>query len=393
MSQNQGSSKNTGSFLAALQNFLASLLGSKPPTSQPPQPPLPPMPTDEPLVPLTPRVLVIVYNPMVDALKNLRLVEWGMKNRGWKSIDELLAGYIGDVDECSGGVVKYNVVQRIDVDEFPVKVDGFRYTALEYLDMYTNHPDKYHQPDRIDYYKVISDFKLNERVDRNEIDEVWLFTFPFSGTYESIMCGTGAFFCNSSPLENTPGRRYVIMGFSYERGVGEMEEDLGHRAESLLGRIFGCEDFVGWTYAWDRSKQPYAKLDPNKYDAVHYAATNLFAKFLLFDRIAPNNAHCGNVHYAPNSDSDYNWGNSRPVPTAADDWLNFPNLTGAQKTQNASAWGNGDIRGHHRWWFQRIPHVAGRTNGIRNNWWAYICDVTNPEFDAIASTSSGMHVG
>ena len=356
---------------------------------------MPPMPIDEPLVPLAPRVLVIVYDPMVDALKNLRLVEWGIKNRGWKSIDELLAGYIGDVDECSGGMVKYNVVQRIDVDEFPVKVDGFRYTALEYLDMYTNHPDKYHQPDRIDYYKVIADHKLNERVNNNEIDEVWLFTFPFSGTYESIMCGTSAFWCNSAPLENTSGRRYVIMGFSYERGIGEMEEDLGHRAESLLGRIHRCEDFVGWTYGWDRSRQPYVKLDPNRYDAVKFAATNLFAKFLLFDKIAPGNSQCGNVHYAPNSDSDYNWGNSKPVPTAADDWLNFPNLTGAQKTQNASAWGNDDIRGHHRWWFQRFPHVAGRTNGIRNNWWSYICDVTNPEFDQpeIAASSTGVHVG
>jgi hypothetical protein len=49
--------------------------------------------------------------------------------------------------------------------------------------------------------------------------------------------------------------------------------------------------------------------------------------------------------------------------------------------QNANSWGNGDIRGHHRWWFARFPKIAGRMNGIRLNWWSYICDVTNPEFD------------
>lgn len=381
-------SQQRPSFFASLANFIRSLFGT--PASQTPPPSQPPIPTTpiitaEPLVPLAPRILVIVYDPVVDALKNTRLVEWGVKNRGWKTVNELVAGYIADVDECSGGLVKYNVVERVDVDEFPVKADGFRYTALQYLDVYTNHPDKYHQPDRIDYYKIIEQFKLKQRVDNNEIDEVWLFTFPFSGTYESIMCGTDAFWCNSPALENTPGRRYVIMGFSYERGVGEMEEDLGHRMESMVSKIYKAQDFLGWTYSF--------KNDPNKYDPLKYAETSLFGKFLLHDKIAPGNAQCGNVHYAPNSDRDYDWGNQRPVVTYADDWLTFPNLPKIQKMENCNSWGNGDIRGHHRWWFKRFPKVEGRMNGIRMNWWSYICDVTNPEFDKVGGGDSGVHVG
>ena len=31
-------------------------------------------------------------------------------------------------------------------------------------------------------------------------------------------------------------RRFVIMGFSYERGVGEMLENMGHRAEFDHGK-------------------------------------------------------------------------------------------------------------------------------------------------------------
>lgn len=375
-------SQSNKSFLDSLRDLFRSLFGSPPPVTPPPepvQPPIMPPPvtgpvvTDEPLTTLSPRVLVIVYDPIVDAFRNLKLTDWGVQTRGWKRVDELISGYIADVAECSGGLVQYNVVERVDVPEFPVKLDGFRYNALDYLDMYTNHPDKYHQPDRIDYHKIIDAFHLGERVNNREIDEVWLFTFPFSGTFESIMCGTGAFWCNSEPLPDTPGRRYVIMGFSYERGVGEMEEDLGHRTEALVSRLYGAGDFLAWTY--DRNR------DPNKFDVPRYTATNDFAKFLLYDKIAPGQSQCGNVHYAPNSASDYDWGNTRPVPTFADDWLTFPNLPGVSKVQTCTAWGNGDIRGHHKWWFTRFPKAAGRTNSIRNNWWAYICDVTNPEFD------------
>ena len=378
-------SQSNPSFFASLSNFFRSLFGSPPPP--PPPPPTTPSKaviTDEPIMPLAPKVLVLVYDPVVDPMKNLHLVEWGIKNRGWArvgagssevGVDQLIANYIADVDECSGGLVKYNVVERIDVDAFPLRLNGKRFTALEYLDLYTNNQSKYKEPDdRFDYHALLEEFQLSERVNNKEIDEVWLFTYPFSGTYESVMCGTNAFWCNGPVIENTPGRRFVVMGFSYERGVGEMEEDLGHRTESIMAKMYNAGDFLGWTYGF--------KNEPNKFDALQYAEKNLFGKFLLHDKIAPGNAQCGNVHYAPNSDQDYDWGNKCPVITFADDWLTFPNLPRVQKMQNAGSWGDGDIRKHHRWWFSRFPKVAGRWNGVRMNWWSYIADVANPEFDS-----------
>ncbi|RIK32922.1 MAG: hypothetical protein DCC52_04465 [Chloroflexi bacterium] len=225
--------------------------------------------TAEPLTPLAPRVLVLVYDPVIDPLKNTRLTAWGIQNRGWTRVDDLLAGYIQDIDECSGGLVKYNIVQRIDVDAFPLRLNGKRFTATEYLDLYTVNQSKYKEPDdRFDYQAVIKEFNLLSRVNAREIDEVWLLTYPFSGTYESVMCGTNAFWCNGPVIENTPGRRFAIMGFSYERGVGEMEEDLGHRTESVMGRVYNCMDFVHWTYAYDRSKTPFEKAEPTKYGKI-----------------------------------------------------------------------------------------------------------------------------
>lgn len=379
---------NSNSILDSIGRFFSGLLGVQPPS--PPAPPTPPggvppppagTPADEPLAPLTPRVLVIIYDPVFQT-DGSTLTQWGQRTRGWQPVDNLIAGYIADVDECSGGLVKYQVVEKISLNEFPAKVDNFRYDAASYLAT-INNPSIHHEPDRIDYAPIISKFNLLQRVANNELDEVWLFTFPFSGTWESTMVGKGAFYCNSDPQPNTDScpRRFVIMGFSYERGVGEMEEDLAHRTESIIGRVHKCSDFVNWCYAWDRSKDPYVKLDPNRYNALQFAETNLFAKFLLFDRIAPGNAQAGTVHYAPNSQKDYDWGNTTPVATYADDWLTYPNLPHVQKTQNTTSWGNGDIRGHHRWWFQRFPKVAGRTNGVRNNWWSYICNVADKELD------------
>ncbi len=362
------------SFLTSISDFFRSLFGAPPPPPKPPPDLENPVITPEPLTPLTPRVLVLTFDPVIDQVRNTGLIEWGRKNRGWKPIEELLAGYISDIEECSGGLLKYNIVEQKVIREFPLKADGFRYNAIEFLDMYTNRINDYHKPDAIDYYKVIQDHNLQARVDNGEIDEVWIMGPPFAGLYESIMCGTGAFWCNAPPLANTKGRRYVIMGFSYERGVGEMLEDLGHRTESIMAHMYNALPFVGYTFGF--------RQNPTQFDAVKYAQTNLLAKFLLHDRIAPGNAQVGNLHYAPNSDRDYDWGNPRTVPTYADDWLTFPNLPRAQKMQNASSWGNGDIREHHRWWFHRVPKAEGRMNGIRMNWWAYLGDVTNVELDS-----------
>jgi hypothetical protein len=79
------------------------------------------------------------------------------------------------------------------------------------------------------------------------------------------------------------------------------------------------------------------------------------------------------------------WGNPRPLPTRADDWLNFPSLAGEVKTLNCSAWGNGDVRAHHKWWFKHLPKAPGRANGVANNWWRYVIDVNDPELDGAES--------
>ena len=322
----------------------------------------------EPLETLTPRVLLIVYDPVVDRASGQRLSQFN----DWHRVQDLVKDYIADVEECSGGLVKYSVVQRVDVDEFPAKADhGFRYDASSYLDI-SNGQASPHYPDLADYDRIVADHHLLQRAENGEFDEVWLFGAPHFGFWEAAMAGTGAFFCNGGPVPNTPcPRKFVIMGFSYERGIGEMLEDLGHRAETSLAHLFRSDHFWEWAYNRDRTPK-----------TTDVGTLNLLERFLCFDQIAPGESNVGTLHYAPNSLADYEWGVATPVQSCADDWYQFPNLPDPPnyRTMTTQDWGGGDIRAHHKWWLKHLPRVAGRTNGISNNWWKYVIQVNDPDF-------------
>src|SRR5205085_4989550 len=108
----------------------------------------------------------------------------------------LADAYAADLRECSAGFARFRIVQWIDVDGFPVKKDGFKYAEEEYLrTLRANGP--WHQPDEVDYKALIRDYHLDKRVANGVIDEVWVFSMPYSGYYESTMAGRGSYFCNS----------------------------------------------------------------------------------------------------------------------------------------------------------------------------------------------------
>jgi hypothetical protein len=316
----------------------------------PPPPPPPTIDSDHPVEsPLTTilKTLVIVYDPVVDEASGKKLSEF----MHWNKVEELARGYMSDILLVSGGLVRYQIVERLDVDDFPPKVDGYKYDAQTYLNVVRGVSRPY-MPQEADYHAIIERFNILERVAQGEIDEVWIFNFPHAGFYESIMGGPGAFWCNAPPLRSTEAskRRFVIMGFSFERGVGEMLENMGHRAESIMEKTF-------------------EKLPEDQ---------NLWKRFIRHELTHPGQAALGNVHFAPNSVRDYDWNNSSTVLSECDDWLyNFPDFKGIVRPVTSADWGSGDIRKHHTWWMTHFPKTTGRTNGIHNNWWQYIADPNN----------------
>ncbi len=320
-------------------DILRSLFGGKEST----EPPAPSSRSDQPRPdPVHPRVLAVIHDPIIRSAGGRKVHQV----LGWNDPDRLAKGYADDIRWCSDGYANYEITQRIEVDGYPLKLDGYAYDEASYLRAWQTRD--FHQPDAVDYLALVREFDLIGKLDRDEIDEVWLLGFPYTGYYESIMAGPDAFWCNAPPLAGTEhaARRFVIMGFNYVRGVGEMLEDLGHRAESILSKVF------------ERRR----------------GESNLFERFLRYDQKYPGQAEVGNVHFAPNSVRDYDWGNPRFVLSRCDDWYHFPDLPGMARRVNCTEWGNGDIREHHRWWLHHLPHIAGQADGIAYNWWQYVID-------------------
>lgn len=293
--------------------------------------------------PVAIRVLSIIHNPKLPSQGNRKLSQ---HFELWSDPDMLAANYINDVRDASYCYVNYEIVERIEVDGFPTKVDGFAYTPQSFLESWDKRD--FHDPDAVDYLRLVQEFQMIERINRDEIDEVWLFGMPYAGYYESMMAGPQAFWCNAPALQGTESaqRRFIIMGFNYERGVGEMLENMGHRIESIMRYVY-------------RQSPP---------------EINYYEQFIRYDKKFPRESECGNVHFAPNSDKDYDWGNPRPVESYCDDWYNYPNLTRQKRTVSCPEWGNGDIRLHHLWWMKHVPHVPGQMHGISNNWWEYVAN-------------------
>jgi hypothetical protein len=129
----------------------------------------------EPVRALSPRVLVAVFDPIWDRPTGRRLSQASETAR-WGRVDDLLAGYIADVEECSGGLVKYQVVERLTLDDFPVKEDRFAYDAVSYLQALRT--GRYHAPDWMDYGRILNEWRLLQRVEQGDFDEVWLFGAP-----------------------------------------------------------------------------------------------------------------------------------------------------------------------------------------------------------------------
>ena len=320
--------------------------------------------------PIKIKVLFLNYDPIIESEEGKRLHEIV----GGVDPHLYVSTFIQEISNVSGKKVIYEVVEWIDIDSFVPYTDGFQYTDESFMRCWEDSgapnygwwdwPGWHaHEKDQAtgmaDYNWIINNNDLIERLNNGEIDEVFLSSHPFSGLYESLMVGKDAYWCNSQPIiRNDANKNFIIQGgfgyahdYSYfeDYSVGCMLESFGHRVESVMEHIYGRWDYT-----------------------IPYEQMNMWEKFTLYDKVFPGNAACGSVHYAPNSESDYDWGNERYVYSTCDDWLSYTNLTGEKKEVNCSEWGNGGIRSHHIWWLSHIPKADGfDSNGMLNNWWGY----------------------
>jgi hypothetical protein len=267
----------------------------------------------------------------------------------WNDPHELADGYINDITEASEGLLKYNVVEWRDLNQFPVKEDGFVYDDMSYhVCLHSPSYSQCHSPDDFGYNKMIQDHNIIRDIDNNVYDEVWVFGGPYFGTWESSMAGPNAFYINGGVFPDVASKRaFVIMGFNFERGVGEMIHNLCHRTEATMSKVYG-----GW--AAEQLTTSWAKFAANKKQSGEAAV--------------------GSCHYPPNADADYDYSNQKSVESSADDWYDYPLLSGEKKSINAEEWGGPDYqRNYLKWWFHHLPRTEGvGPDGKLNNWWRYL---------------------
>ncbi len=114
---------------AGVATELGSAVKSDGPSSTVPQPDAQARP--EGILPVHPKVLMIVHNPPIPSEGNKRLTDIFK----WHDPEKLARGYIDDLKKVSGGYLNYEIVERIDADLFPPKTDGFAYTADDYVEV------------------------------------------------------------------------------------------------------------------------------------------------------------------------------------------------------------------------------------------------------------------
>lgn len=188
---------------------------------------------------MAPKVLVIEFRPT--AIPN-----------SWFHSDILSQQYIAAMRQATRDTLVYQVVNTLKVTKYPLLLDSRQYNNVTWSQAQADDSKAYRDAHGsymlADYQRIIQDFDILTKVNNEEIDEVWMFGGPYFGFYESRMVGQGAFWCNGPGMERDC-RRFVIMGYNYQRSVKEMVHDFGHRAESILARQYGSQSYLQLLYS------------------------------------------------------------------------------------------------------------------------------------------------
>lgn len=301
------------------------------------------------------KVVVLNFDPLLRGKGGVRLTKY-MK---WEDPHALTPRIVRVLNEVSDGFANYEIVDFLDIDAFPAKRDGFRYDETSYLEMWADR-NKAHQPDAISYARIFEEYRLADRVRHQGVREVWIWGAPYFGADEYAMKipGDQIFYPTENPWFYRPydipdcGRTVWVMGWNYERGAAEAIHSYGHRCEGILSLTVGRG-------VWDCKKAP----------------GNIWNHFTKQSVDFPDDAQVGNVHGGPNAEEGYDYAQKKLVLSGADDWLNYPRLTGARKPVNCESWGGPDYHLNYiKWWLRHLPHARGTSDGFYDNWWQYVAN-------------------
>jgi hypothetical protein len=358
---------------------------------------------------LTKNVLGLIYDPILRSQGNARLSAYGTGRWGFWAGDPsaLFRNYLADITESSGGYVRWKLAENTGprvLDAWvpitaSVQFNSAGFTEQDFLNAYALGPESnpndwvgagQHMPDggaySVDYNRLLDDNAVDAKVASGAVDEVVVYAMPFGGFSESAMAGATPFQINGAVVfRNAPN--YVVMGLSYERGLGEAIESFGHRVEWLLDRhTFRIDATASYNPCfWALPSYPDSCGGRRQPPPTR----NIYDFFTYVEGISPGEGALGGAHWAVNATNfltdEYRWDLPNTVWSHAPDWAyNYPALTGLKEVVGRDTWRpmaqDGEYgRGWKKFWFQHMPHVPGlyrdannaTNNGKLNNWWEY----------------------
>ncbi len=305
------------------------------------------------------KVAVVIQNPVIGSKGNRRMHETFItpgRLYKWQDPKKLMEDYKDSLNSLSGGVINYEIVKVYENDQLFTHFRGTEeILSLQKIVDLLSEPDwatLKKESTTFNYKKFIEYYGFCEMRDKGEINEVWLWTFPFAGAWESTFAGINSFWLNSNPVQGTSCKDLLtVMGLNYERVMSLALESYGHRFESIMRRVYG---------RWDHKSKEL----------------NNWELYTSYDKVAPDKAHIGNIHFPPNGLNDYDWKNITKVKTYADIWYAYPSLTPiTPRWVNCEEWDCSHL-GYMSWWYRHIPKYKGinQRDGHLNNWWHYVVD-------------------
>lgn len=296
--------------------------------------------------PITQKILVIIWNSKKDPEQ--------IYHDPRVLVDELARSWELSSIENRFAPNNYQNPQNIKVDIVEVIENNFRA------------PQKPGTPPIIDdgisgafdYERMLKDYKICDRINKNQIDEVWLYADKTGGFWEATMAGPKdqIFWTNSSPIITSNCNRAVhIMGFNYQVWTDDALHSLGHRTESILSTF----------------------LDKKSKYLTRQGDTSFELLGQYYDPNVPNRGYVGNTHYPPNVNKAYDY--DIKIPNILSDYFDWnPQHSGQKKPINCEAW-NCNQYDYQVQWFQHIPGrctspILKKTNGqpMPNMWIAIL---------------------
>ena len=73
----------------------------------------------------------------------------------------------------------------------------------------------------------------------------------------------------------------------------------------------------------------------------------------------------------------------------ADQWSNYPVLTGEPRLIGSDEWGNNQF-GYVKWYLEHLPKAPGATKEGYNNWWVYVANTDEDLPEYVPPTAKEM---